>query len=176
MRRREFISLVAVGAVAGAEWARAQSSDNGYRVGWFGTTADSFSERYGLEFVRRLGELGFNEGKSLIIEKRNGTGDLRKLPSLAAELADLKCDVFFGGGPEANLAALTQASRGTPIVFVAVDFDPLATGDVANLARPGGRVTGITAQQSELPAKRLELLRELLPGVNKVAVFTNEET
>jgi ABC-type uncharacterized transport system substrate-binding protein len=176
MRRRDFITLAGAGALAKPKWAWAQSTERGYRVGWFGTTADSFSERYGQEFVRRLGELGFNEGKSLKIERRYGTGDLKTLPALAAELAELKCDVFFGGGPEANLAALTQASRDTPIVFVAVDFDPVATGDVASLARPGGRVTGVTALQSELPAKRLELLKELLPGVSRVAVFTNEET
>src|SRR5262249_881668 len=79
-------------------------------------------------------------------------------------------------GPEANLAALTHNGRDIPIVFVAVDFDPVATGDVASLARPGGRLTGVTALQSELPGKRLELLKELLPKVGKVAVFTNEQT
>ena len=83
---------------------------------------------------------------------------------------------FFGSGTEANLAALVQSSRDTPIVFVAVDFDPVATGDVASLARPGGRLTGVTALQSELPAKRVELLKELLPNVGKAAVFTNEQT
>ena len=71
---------------------------------------------------------------------------------------------------------MTNVNRDTPIVFVAVDFDPVATGDVASLARPGGRVTGVTALQSSMPAKRLELLKELLPGVGKVAVFTNAQT
>ena len=176
MRRREFITRVGA-VVASPKFACAQSSERSYRVGWFGTTANSFTEPYGQEFVRRLGELlGFNEGRSLTIERRHGTGDLQGLPGLAVELAELKCDVFFGGGSEANLVALSKASRVTPIVFVAVDFDPIATGDVASLSRPGGRVTGVTALQSELPAKRVELLKELLPGVSKVAVFTNEET
>ena len=98
------------------------------------------------------------------------------MPAVAAELGKLKCDAYFGGGTEATLVALTQASRQTPIVFVAVDFDPVATGDVASLARPGGRVTGVSALQSELPAKRLELLKELLPDMSRVAVFTNEQT
>jgi putative tryptophan/tyrosine transport system substrate-binding protein len=104
------------------------------------------------------------------------TTKLERLPALATELAKLKCDILFGGGPDANLAALTQSSRDTPIVFVAVDFDPVATGDVASLARPGGRLTGVTALESELPAKRVELLKELSPNVSKVAVFANEQT
>ncbi|MEO8754024.1 MAG: ABC transporter substrate-binding protein, partial [Casimicrobiaceae bacterium] len=94
----------------------------------------------------------------------------------AAELARLNCDIYFTGGSEASLAALTQSSRTTPIVIVAVDFDPVATGDVASLARPGGRVTGVTAVQSALPAKRLELLKELLPNAKTVVVFTNDQT
>jgi putative ABC transport system substrate-binding protein len=98
------------------------------------------------------------------------------MPALSAELGKLKCDAYFGGGNEANLAALTQANRHTPIVFVAVDFDPVATGDVASLARPGGRVTGVTALQSVLPAKRLELLKEMLPNAAKVGVFANDQT
>jgi putative ABC transport system substrate-binding protein len=98
------------------------------------------------------------------------------LPAVSAELGKLKCEAYFGSGNEANLAALTQASRQTPIVFVAVDFDPVATGDVASLARPDGRVTGVTALSSELPAKRLELLKELLPNLARMAVFANEQT
>src|SRR5262249_20915105 len=112
----------------------------------------------------------------LTIEKRHADNKLERLPALATELVKLKCDVFFGAGPEANLAALTQSSHDTPIVFLALDFDPVATGDVASLARPGGRLTGLTALQSELPAKRVELLKELLPNVGKVAVFANEQT
>ena len=169
--------LVAPGAVALAvsRWARAQSVGGSYRVGWI-STSDSFKEPYSLAFVQRLAELGFVEGRNLAIERRHGDNKLERMPALAADLGRLKCDVYFGGGSEANLAALTQASRETPIVFVAVDFDPVATGDVASLARPGGRVTGVTALQSELPAKRLELLKELLPAMGKVAVFANEQT
>jgi putative tryptophan/tyrosine transport system substrate-binding protein len=127
-------------------------------------------------FVQRLSELGLTEGRNLLIERRHADNKLERLPAMAAELAKLKCDVFFGGGSEAVLAALTNASRDTPIIFVAVDFDPVATGDVASLARPGGRISGVTALQSSMPAKRLELLKELLPGVRKVAVFANDET
>jgi putative tryptophan/tyrosine transport system substrate-binding protein len=133
-------------------------------------------EPYSVAFVQRLRELGFVEGRSLTVERRHADNKLERLPALAKELAYLKCDVFFGAGPEANLAALSQSSPDMPIVFVAADFDPVATGEVASLARPGGRLTGVTALQSQLPAKRVELLKELLPAAGKVAVFTNEQT
>ena len=160
---------------AGPRMACAQVAGRSYRIGWL-SVGDSFKEPYSLAFVQRLGELGFVEGRNLSIERRHGDNRLENLPALTTELAKLKCDIFFGGGAEATLAALTNAGRDTPIVFVAVDFDPVATGDVASLARPGGRVTGVTAMQSSLPAKRLELLKEMLPGAGRVAVFTNEQT
>lgn len=176
MRRRKFIALAGGAVLAGPWRASAQSVGRSYRVGWLGSTADSFTEPYSLAFVQRLRELGFVEGSSLTLERRHADGKPERLPALAAELAKLRCDVFFGTGLEAILAALVQASGDTPIVFVAVDFDPVATGDVASLAQPGGRVTGVTALQSQLPAKRLELLKELLPGAGRVAVFANEQT
>jgi putative ABC transport system substrate-binding protein len=176
MKRREFLTLVTGAVIASPSWGSAQEAGRSYRVGWLGSTPASFTEPYSLAFVQRLGQLGFIEGSNLSIERRQPDSDLERLPALAIELAQLKCDVFFGAGLEASLAALTHASPDTPIVFVAVDFDPVATGDVASLARPGGRVTGITALQSVLPAKRLELLKEMLPGVSKVAVFANEQT
>ena len=98
------------------------------------------------------------------------------LPSAAAELARLNVDIFFGAGPEAALAALKKVGGDRPIVFVAVDFDPIATGHVVNPARPGGRLTGVTAVQSVLPGKRLELVKELLPATRKVAVLGNDQT
>jgi putative ABC transport system substrate-binding protein len=133
-------------------------------------------EPHYVAFVSRLGELGLVEGRNLLIERRHADNNVERLPALAAELANAKCDIFFGGGGEAVLKALTSASQVTPIIFIAVDFDPIATGDVASLARPGGRITGVTALQSSMPAKRLELLKELLPGVRKVAVFANVDT
>ena len=173
--RRRLLVAIGAGALGAPQWASAQPAGRKYRLGWLGIT-DIFKEPYSLAFVQRLGELGFAEGRNLTIERRHADNKLERLPALSAELAKLKCDVYFGGGTEASLAALTQSSRDTPIVFVAVDFDPVATGDVASLARPGGRVTGITAIQSQLPAKRLELLKELMPAIRKLAVFTNEQT
>ena len=157
-------------------WALSQPTAHRYRIGWLASSADSYKEPWALAFVQRLAQLGFVEGSNLTIERRHPGGRLERLPATSAELGKLKCDAYFGSGNEANLAALTQASRQTPIVFVAVDFDPVATGDVASLARPDGRVTGVTALSSELTAKRLELLKELLPNLARMAVFANEQT
>jgi len=169
--------LFTIGASALAMPLRAWPQPAGriYRLGWM-SASNSFNEPYSLAFVQRLSELGFVEGRNLVIERSHGDNRLERMPVLSAALGKLKCDIYFAGGTESTLVALTQASRQTPIVFIAVDFDPVATGDVASLARPGGRVTGVTALQSALPAKRLELLKECLPNMAKVAVFTNEQT
>ena len=169
--------LLALGASAfGSAWHALGQSTRQYRVGRLSTSAQGLKDPYSLAFVERLAELGFVEGKNLVLEARHADGTSEKLPAAAAALSRLKCDVYFASGSEAALAAVTQADRTTPIVFVAVDFDPVATGDVASLARPGGRLTGLTAQQSVLPAKRLELLKEMMPGLSKVAVLANEQT
>jgi putative tryptophan/tyrosine transport system substrate-binding protein len=171
MRRRRFIT--ACTALAAAPWARAQQGRQ-YRIGWIGTSATTFGEPYSVAFVQRLAALGFVEKRNLVIDRRHGDNRVESLPKIAAAMAANRYDLLFTGGPEANLAAATQISRDVPIVVVAVDFDPLATGDVASLARPGGRVTGVSAQQATLPAKRLELLKEMLPKARKVGVLTNE--
>ena len=164
------------GVLAAPRLGWPQAAGRSYRVGWLSLGQAGFGEPYAKAFVKRLGELGFVEGRNLMIDRRHPDNRLERLAAVAADLGKHKHDAYFGGGSEASLAALTQASRTTPIVFVAVDFDPVATGDVASLARPGGRVTGISAQQSVLPAKRIELLREVFPGMKKLAVFTNEQT
>ncbi len=154
----------------------AQVASRKYRIGILETSAAVVRDAQWVAFFQHLGEIGLVEGRNLTIERRQANGQLDRLPALAAELAKLKCDLFFTGGSAATLAALTAATRETPIVIVAVDFDPVATGDVASLARPGGRVTGVTAMQGTMPAKRLELLKETLPAIGKVAVFTNSQT
>jgi putative ABC transport system substrate-binding protein len=173
LSRRAFLLLA--GMLAMPPWARGQTARRVHRLGWLSAT-DSYKEPYGLAFVQRLRELGFAEGGSLTIGYRHAEGTIEKLPSAAAELARLNVDVFFGAGLEASLAALKQVGGDTPIVFVAVDFDPIATGHVVNPARPGGRLTGITAVQSVLPGKRLELVKELFPTARKVAVLGNDQT
>jgi ABC-type uncharacterized transport system substrate-binding protein len=173
--RREFVlSLCPIALAPGLAFS--QGERRSYRLGVLATNSAALKDPHWIEFFRRLGELGLVEGRNLVIERRLAENRLAQLPALASELARLKCDVFFSGSGEATLAALIAASPDTPIVTVAVDFDPVATGDVASLARPGGRVTGVTAMQSTMPGKRLELMKEMLPRLAKVAVFTNSQT
>ena len=173
--RRKLLIAVSAGTLIAPRAPFAQPAGRTYRIGWL-STADLLKEPHYVAFVQRLNELGLVEGRNLSIERVHAGNRLEQLPAMAAELANRKCDVFFAGGAEATLAALLNGTRDTPIVFVAVDFDPVATGDVASLARPGGRVTGVSALQSALPAKRVELLKELLPSATKVAVLANEQT
>ena len=174
IRRRLVLSLGA--AVLAPRLAFSQTPSGKYRLGVLASNSASLKDAHWIAFFQRLRELGLVEGHNLVIERRTAENRLDRLPTLATELAKLKCDVFFSGATEAALAALAAASADTPIVMVAVDFDPVATGDVASLARPGGRVTGVTAMQSTMPAKRLELLKQMLPRASKVAVFTNAQT
>jgi putative ABC transport system substrate-binding protein len=156
-------------------FAQAQQAEPTYRIGWLSSSTRR-GQPYNVAFEQRLRELGFVEGRNLVIEFRATEGRIEKLPELAADLARLNCDVFLAPGTEGNLAAIKQATRDTPIVMVAIDYDPVATGHIASLARPGGRITGVSQQQSELPAKRLELMKELLPRTKRIAVFSDSGT
>jgi putative ABC transport system substrate-binding protein len=124
-------------------------------------------------FVDRLRELGFQEGRNLVIEFRSVEGDVKLLPETTAKLARLSCDALMPATSEAGLVAAKQASRDTPILMLAIDFDPVAAGHIASFARPGGRITGVSQHVSQLPGKRLELLKELLPQATKVAVLVD---
>jgi putative ABC transport system substrate-binding protein len=164
--------------VAGSAWsacAWAQLPGRTHRLGWVGTTTPR-GEVYNTAFVKRLEELGFVEGRNLtfVIPVAQMQPDSQE--AMAQELANGRCDLVFAAGNELNLRAAEQATRDTPIVIVANDYDPVSTGHVANMARPGGRVTGVSQLQSELPAKRLEVLRELLPRVRKVAILGDAAT
>ena len=167
--RRAFVASLA----AGLAWAgsiRAQPADRPHRVCWLSSQATR-AESYNVAFVEQLRTRGFVEGRNLAIDFRSADGNTERLAVLAALLAQQRCDAFFAPGTTANLDAAARAGRDTPIVVVATDYDPVATGHVANLARPGGRVTGVSHLQSELPAKRLAVLREILPGARRIAVL-----
>ena len=118
-----------------------------------------------------LRELGYVEGQNIFLEYRWAEGRYERLPDLAAELVRLKVDVFFTTGTPATNAA-NQATKTIPIVFVNVS-DPVASGLVASLARPGGNITGLTNISSDLSGKQLELLKESVPGATRVAVLWN---
>ena len=163
------------GVLALPRFALAQQVQRTYRVGWLDSTGGR-TEPYQIAFVQRLRELGFVEGRNLVIEFRTTEGRIERLPGLAANLARQNCDVLLAPGTEAGLVAMEQASRDTPIVMVANDYDPVATGHIASLARPGGRITGVSQLQSELPVKRLELLKELLQKAKRIAVFSDTAT
>jgi putative tryptophan/tyrosine transport system substrate-binding protein len=122
-------------------------------------------------FDDELRKLGYREGENVAVEFLSAQGEVERLPDLAAELVRTKVNVIVAGGPDASLRAIRQATTTIPIVMVAVDYDPVALGHVASLARPGGNVTGVFLQTPELTAKRLELLKEVLPRVSRVAVL-----
>ena len=120
-------------------------------------------------FRQGLRELGYVEGKNIVIEWRYAEGKPDRLPALAAELVRLKVDVIVTGGPVATRAA-KEATSTIPIVM-AQDSDPVGSGFVASLARPGGNITGLATLAPELSGKQLELLKEIIPRLSRVAVF-----
>src|SRR5216684_3299932 len=122
-------------------------------------------------FRQGLRDLGYVEGRNVVIESRDAEGKLERLPALAAELVALKVDVIVAPNTVAALAA-KQATRTLPIVF-AVAADPVTSGLVTSLARPGGNVTGLSILAPELIGKRLEQLTQAVPGVSRVAVLWN---
>ena len=125
-------------------------------------------------FKQRLQELGYVEGQNLALEVRAAEGKLERLPGLAAELVRLHVDVIVATGPEATLRAARGATDTIPIVMLARDYDPIALGYVAGLARPGGNITGVFEQRLEVTAKKLELLKEALPTITRVAALWDE--
>ena len=141
-------------------------------MGWLSAAAPR-SEAYNVAFVQRLRELGFVEGRNLTIEFRSAEGHVDRMPELAADLARQQCDIYLAPGPEATLVAIKQATSNAPIVIAAIDYDPVATGHIASFARPRGRITGTYLLQEELSAKRLELLKELLPQARRIAVLAD---
>jgi ABC-type uncharacterized transport system substrate-binding protein len=169
MRRREFLSGLGGAVAAWPLAARAQQSRRAPRIGVLlaGTPA-SFSFR-AKAFVGGLQDLGYIEGKSIAIEWRWGQDSLDQLPELAAELVRLDVDAIVTGGTPAA-KALKSATRTIPIIM-AIIGDPVAAGLVDSLARPGGNATGFSIVAPDLSGKRLELLKEVVPGMSSVAVM-----
>jgi ABC-type uncharacterized transport system substrate-binding protein len=171
IERRKF--LAALGGAA-ATWplaARAQQAAKLPTIGFLGAGTLSAWSRRVASFVQRLRELGWIEGHTIAIEYRWADGSTGRLPNIAAEFARLRVDVIVTAGTPAAIA-VKQATSVIPIVF-ATTGDPIGNGLVATLARPGGNATGLSTQQTDLAGKRLELLRELVPRLSRLAILTN---
>ena len=169
MRRREFITLLS-GAAAWPLATRAQQPKMP-TIGFLGPTTPSAASQWVAAFTQRLFELNWVEGRTVAIEYRWAEGRSERYAEIAAEFVLLKVGVIVTGGTEAVVAA-KQVTSVIPIVFGTAG-DPVATGLVASLARPGGNVTGLSNQSADLPGKRLEILRELVPGLHRLAILAN---
>ena len=167
MRRREFIRLLGGAAVGWPVAASAQEAAKIARIGWLGVELAG-NPHLREAFRQGLRDLGYVEGRNVVIEYRDAEGKLERLPALAAELVALKVDGIVAPNTPAALAA-KQATRIVPIVFTVPD--PVASGLVTSLARPGGNVTGLSYLAPELVGKCLELLTQAVTGVSRVAVL-----
>jgi putative ABC transport system substrate-binding protein len=163
------VATLALAVLVAPLLANAQPSGKVFRVGVLLPT--SLGLPTFRAFQQRLQELGYVEGHNLALEVRAVEGQFERLPGLAAELVRLHVDVIVASGPEATLRAARDATETIPIVMRARDYDPIALGYVAGLARPGGNITGVVQQRLEVTAKQLELLKEALPTITRVAVL-----
>ena len=173
--RRAFLLSIGAFALSTPHQGTAQPATRVYRIAYASVSLGR-NVPFFAAMERRFRELGYVEGKNFAIEFRTLGGQLDKLPEVAAELARTKPDVVISPGGEVQLRAFRQAMGMTPIVMIAVDFDPLERNFIASLAHPGGNVTGVFLRQVEAAAKRLELLKETLPKVTRVAALFDVAT
>jgi ABC-type uncharacterized transport system substrate-binding protein len=173
VKRRNFIILLG-GAAAWPLAARAQQASKLPVIGFLGSTTPTIHGQWAATFVQRLRELGWIEARSIAIEYRWAEGRNDRAAEIASEFVRLKVDVIVTWGT-APVVAAKQATAVIPIVF-ATAGDPVATGLVVSLARPGGNVTGLSNQARDLAGKRLELLREIIPDLGRLAILSNIET
>jgi putative ABC transport system substrate-binding protein len=169
MKRRAFITLLG----SAAAWPLAVRAQQGAKlptIGFLGTGTASGWSQWTAAFERRLRELGWIEGRTIAIEYRWAEGRSERFTEIATEFVRLKVDVILTAG--GAVLAANEATSVIPIVF-AVAADPLGSGFVASLARPGGNVTGLSLQQTDAGSKRLELLREVVPGLRRLAIMGN---
>jgi len=169
LRTIGLISTLALGLLAASVPAEAQQEGKIPRIGYLSTRSAEEQKSLLAAFRQGLRELGYIEGKNILIEERYGKRHQR--PALAAELVRLKVDIIvtYGGG---NIRAAKKASATTPIVMT-YQADPVGTGLVASLARPGGTITGLSDYHGDMFTKRLELLKEVVPSISRIAVLSN---
>jgi len=169
MHRRRFIGLFASGLAVARSFAAQPGKV--YRIGYLGGTPPTAEPRLWEGFFEGLRDLGYVDGQNFHFEGRYYGDRIERLPALAAELVQLKVDVIVAGGPPAPEAA--QRATTTIPIIVAYHPDPVGSGLAASLARPGGNVTGMSVLTPELVGKQLQLLKEVIPGMSRVAVLSN---
>jgi putative ABC transport system substrate-binding protein len=166
-----FIITLGLGCIATSLPIEAQQPARIPRVGYLGNSSPTLERDLVGAFRQGLRDLGYAEGENILIEYRWAKGQAERFPKLAAELVRLQVDVLLTAGTPEALAA-KQASHTIPIVM-ATSGDPVETGLIASLARPGGTLTGLSSDSSEVDGKRLELLKGILPRLSRVAVLIN---
>jgi putative tryptophan/tyrosine transport system substrate-binding protein len=175
VRRRDFIKAIAASATAWPLPARAQQVGGKiHRIGMISPSAPLSTWRespFLRAFLAGLRDLGYEEGRNIAIEFRSAEENWERLPDIAAELVGLKVDVLVSNVCGATLNAAMRATNTIPIVVGACNDDMVETGIIASLAHPGGNVTGLSKMTPELTAKRLELLKEMVPKASRVAVL-----
>jgi putative ABC transport system substrate-binding protein len=171
MRRREFITLLGTAATAWPLAARAQQTGKLPTIGFLGQSTRSAQSEWVAAFVQRLHEVGWLEGRTVVIDFRWAEGREEGYAKLAAEFVRLDVDIIVTSGTPTAMAA-KRLTATIPIVF-ATAVDPVENNLVASLARPGGNVTGLSVQQGDLVGKRIELLREGAPDIRRLAILAN---
>jgi putative ABC transport system substrate-binding protein len=170
MRRREFIKIIAGSAAAWPLAARAQQSMGLPTVGYMGSATPATQGRWATVFAQRLQELGWADRRNVKVEVRWAEGRSERFVEIAAEFVALNVNVIVASGGE--VPAVKQATSTIPIVFAAA-LDPVASGYVASLARPGGNITGLSLQATDTVSKRLAFLREVVPDLRRLAILSN---
>jgi putative ABC transport system substrate-binding protein len=170
MRKAVFSIPFVVVLLAVAAIASAQQQSKVPKIGWLDSGPTVRDTRLGEVFLRRLREIGYVEGKNISIEYRSADDKLDRLRTLAGELVRLNVDVLVTSTTPAAIAA-KNATKTIPIVFILLAADPVAAGLIDSLARPGGNITGLTNIAAELGGKRLELLKETVPKLTRVALL-----
>ena len=173
-RRDTILALIALAAATGSLVSVAQQQGKVWRVGVLSPTSASLSSSYAKAFLKGMRELGYIEGRNLVVEWRFADGELERLPGLAAELVQLKVDAIVVQSSPA-ISAAQRATATIPIVMTSAG-DPVRSGFVKSLARPGGNITGLSIMSGDTGAKLLELLRSVAPKVSRVAMLTPSAT
>jgi putative ABC transport system substrate-binding protein len=170
MGRREFVALLGGAALAAPVMARAQQGERVHRIGWLTAQREASLTPFLAALRTAFVDLGYDEGRNLAIEYRFGDDNIERVPELAAELVRLPVEIVLAQG--AAVAVIAKLRLPVPVVYV-FSGDPVSAGFADSLARPRGNMTGLTFMAADLNGKRLELLRETIPGLRRVAIVAN---